>query len=55
MNEHQIVSLVSLLGFLILVSAGFRQKKVEWRKGLFMAGIWAGIFAIVVLFIDLVR
>ena len=55
MNEHQIVSLVSLVGFLILISAGFRQRNVEWRKGLFMAAIWAGIFAIVVLFIDIVR
>ena len=55
MNEYQIVSLISLVGFLILVTAGFRQHNVEWRKGLTMAGVWAGIFAIVMLFIDIVR
>ena len=55
MNEYQVVSLVSLVGFLILVSAGFRSRGVEWRKGLFLAGAWAGIFAIVILFVDLVR
>ncbi|WP_324827383.1 hypothetical protein [Qipengyuania zhejiangensis] len=55
MNEHQIVSLVSLVGFLILITAGFRQRNIQWRKGLIMAGAWAGIFAVVVLFIDIVR
>lgn len=55
MNEYQIVSLISLLGFLILVISGFRARRVDWRKGLFMAGMWAGIFAITALFIDLVR
>ncbi|WP_369025220.1 hypothetical protein [Qipengyuania sp. RANM35] len=55
MSEHQIVSLVSLVGFLILVSSGFRSHNVTWRKGFFMAGAWAGIFAVVILFIDLVR
>ena len=55
MSEHQIVSLVSLVGFLILIASGFRARRVEWRKGLFMAGAWAGIFGVVILFIDLVR
>lgn len=53
MNEHQIVSLISLTGFLVLVAAGFRAREVGWRKGFFMAGAWAGIFAVVILFIDL--
>ena len=55
MNEYQIVSLISLLGFLILVASGFRSHNVEWKRGLYMAGAWAGIFAIVILFIDIVR
>lgn len=54
-NEHQIVSLISLTGFLVLVAAGFRAREVGWRKGFFMAGAWAGIFAVVILFIDLAR
>lgn len=55
MNEYQVVSLISLIGFLILIGAGFRSRGIEWRKGLFMAGAWAGIFAMVILFIDLVH
>lgn len=55
MNEYQIVSLVSLVGFLILVGSGFRAREVGWKRGFYMAGAWAGIFAIVILAIDLVR
>lgn len=55
MSEHQIVSLVSLVGFLILVGSGFRARDVSWKRGLYMAGAWAGIFAIVILVIDLAR
>ncbi|WP_341713038.1 hypothetical protein [Erythrobacter sp.] len=55
MNEVQIVSLISLMGFLILNILGFRSFNVGWRRTLYMAGAWAGIFAIVILFIDLVR
>lgn len=55
MSEHQIVSLVSLVGFLILVGAGFRARDVGWKKGFFLAGAWAGIFAVVILFVDMVR
>ncbi|KNH01369.1 hypothetical protein [Qipengyuania citrea] len=55
MNEYQIVSLISLLGFLILVTGAFRSHRVNVKKGFYMAAAWAGIFAIVVLFIDLVR
>ncbi len=55
MNEFQIVSLVSLLGFLILVASGFRARRVDRKRLLHMAGAWAGIFAIVILFVDIVR
>lgn len=55
MNEYQIVSLISLTGFLIMIAFGFRSHNVGLKKGLYMAGAWAGIFAIVILFIDLVR
>ena len=46
MNEYQIVSLISLLGFLILVGSAFGARDVSWKKGLYMAASWAGIFAI---------
>lgn len=55
MNEHQVVSLISLLGFLVLVASGFKARDVGWKKGLYLAGAWAGIFAVVILFIDIVR
>ena len=55
MNEFQIVSLISLAGFLIFLASGFRSHNVGWKKGFFMGGAWAGIFAVVILFIDLVR
>ena len=54
-SEYQIVSLISLLGFLVLVVGGFRSHNVDWKRGLYMAGAWAGLFAIVILFIDIVR
>ena len=55
MNEFQIVSLISLIGFLILVVSGFRSHRVDLKRSFYMAGAWAGIFAITVLFIDMVR
>ncbi|MFA6220292.1 MAG: hypothetical protein WC692_11030 [Erythrobacter sp.] len=55
MNEIQIVALIPLVGFLILNIAGFRHRSSGWRKTLYMAGAWAGIFAIVILFIDMAR
>ena len=54
MSEHQIVSLISLTGFLILIAAGFGSRNVSWRKGLFMAGAWAGVFAIVIIVFGMV-
>ncbi|WP_171033004.1 hypothetical protein [Qipengyuania marisflavi] len=55
MSEHQIVSLISLVGFLILIASGFRSHNLSWKRGLYMAGLWAGIFAVVMLFIDAVN
>lgn len=55
MSEHQVVSLIALAGFLILVASGFRSHNVTWKRGFYMAAAWAGIFAIVILFIDMMR
>lgn len=55
MNEHQVVSLISLIAVLIFIGSGFRAHNVSWKRGFYMAAAWAGIFAIVILFIDLMR
>lgn len=52
MNEYAIVSIISILACLVLVVSGFRSHQLSWRKGFYMAAAWAGIFAIVILFID---
>ena len=54
MNEYQWVSLISLGAVLIFLLSGWRSHNVGWRKGFYMAGAWAGIFAIVILFVSLV-
>lgn len=55
MSEVQIVSLIPLIAFLILNLAGFQRHNLGWQRTLYVAGAWAGIFAVVILFIDLVR
>lgn len=55
MNDHQVVSLIALGGFLILVLGSFSAREIGLQRGLRLAGIWAGIFALVILFIDLAR
>ena len=55
MNEFGIVSIISLLGFLILAVSALRAHQLSWGAGLRMALTWAAIFAGVFLFIDLVR
>lgn len=55
MNEHQVVSLVSLVAVLIFIASGFRAHNVTSKRGFYMAAAWAGIFAIVILFVDLMR
>jgi hypothetical protein len=54
-SEFQWVALIPLVGFLILNLSWFRNRNVGWRRTLYIAGAWAGIFAIVILFISIVR
>ncbi len=53
MNEHSIVSLVAMVGFLILAVSALAGHRLEWKRGLVMALGWAAIFAIVFLFFNL--
>ena len=55
MNEFEIVHLIWLAGVLILASSALAAHKLSWKRGVVMALAWVGIFAIVTLFIDLVR
>lgn len=52
MNEFNIVSIISLLGFLILAVSALRAHQLSMKKGLVMALAWGAIFAIVILFIS---
>ena len=54
MNEYSIVSIISLLGFLVLAVSALSAHRLPLRKGLVMALAWGAIFAIVVLFINIV-
>jgi len=53
-NEYQIVSAISLIGFLILALGAWRTHRLDLRRTLIMAGVWVAIFGIVVLFVDAV-
>ena len=52
MNEYQIVSVISLIGFLILALGALRTHRLP--RTLIMAGAWVAIFGIAVLFVDAV-
>ena len=52
MTEYSIVSIISLIGFLVLAVGAFSAHRVSAKRGLVMALAWGAIFAIVVLFVD---
>lgn len=54
MNEWQIVGLISLVGSLVLVGSNLSGRGMTISKGVKLAGVWIGLFAIVTLFISLV-
>lgn len=49
MNEYAIVSLIALAGFLILALSALRGRQIDFRKGAWLIGAWALIFAVVAL------
>ena len=55
MNEFDIVSSISLVGFLVLAVSALSAHRLSWKKGIVMALSWAAIFAIVVLFISMIE
>lgn len=54
MSGDQIVQLIAIFASLVLVTAGFGARRLSWSKGVRLALIWSGIFAIVTLFISIV-
>lgn len=54
MSGDQLVQLIAIFASLVLVTSGFAAHRLSWSKGLRMALIWAGVFAIVTLFISIV-
>lgn len=54
MSGDQLVQLIAIFASLVLVTAGLSAHRLSWSKGLRMALIWAGILAIVTLFISIV-
>lgn len=55
MNEGQIVGLIAVAGYLVLAISALRSHRLSVNRTLLFAGFWAGIFAIVILFIDIIR
>ena len=54
MTEFGIVSIISLIGFLILAVSALRAHQLSMKRGLVLVLSWAAIFAVVILFIDLI-
>lgn len=54
MSEYSIVSIISLVGFLVLALSALSAHRLSLRKGVILALAWGAIFAIVVLVIDVI-
>lgn len=54
MDERFAVSLIAIVAILAFVIAGSRRRTIVSRSGARMAMLWAGIFAIVILFFSFV-
>lgn len=54
MSGDQWVQLIAIFASLVLVSSGLAAHRLSWSKGVRLGLLWAGIFAIVTLFISIV-
>jgi len=55
MNEHSVVQIVALLGWLILCGGALASHKLDWSKAVKMVLTWIAIFVGVFLIFDFVR
>lgn len=53
MNDTAIISIISLLGFLILAGSAFASYRLSWGKTAQLALVWLAIFAGLFLIADL--
>lgn len=54
MSGDRIVQLIAIFASLVLVTTGLAGHRLSWSKGVRLAMVWVGIFAIVTLFISIV-
>ena len=52
MSEYSMISLISMIGFLILAISAYASHRLDWKTSIKQVLIWACIFAAVVLFIS---
>lgn len=55
MGEQQAVAIAAIAACLVLVLANLRSFNLEAKRALFIGGIWAGIFAVVILVFSIMR
>ncbi len=55
MNEHSVVQIIALLGWLILCGGALASYKLDWSKSLKLALTWIAIFVGLFVIFDLVR
>jgi hypothetical protein len=53
MNDLGIVSLIAMIGWLLLIVAGFASFKLSWGKTAQLALVWLAIFVGLFLLVDL--
>ncbi|MEE4288135.1 MAG: hypothetical protein V2J14_02100 [Erythrobacter sp.] len=53
MNDLGIVSLIAMIGWLLLIVAGFASFKLSWGKTAQLALVWLAIFFGLFLLVDL--
>ena len=49
MNEYSVVSLIAMIGWLILMGAGYSSYRVSGKNTVTMVLVWAAIFGAVAL------
>jgi uncharacterized protein (DUF983 family) len=55
MSDGALISIISMVGFLILAVSALRSHQLSMKKWVTLALVWGAIFAIVVLFVNLIQ